>query len=322
MKILIVGGAGYIGGVTSRLFEAAGHDVTVFDNLSTGHRFNLKSSRLNQGDMLDKSAVARLFIGEIYDAVLAFAAKIQVEESMREPYLYLSNNVFGPLAVVDEAVKAGVTNFIYSSSAAVYGEPSQVPLTESSAKQPINPYGASKWLMEQILASYQITHELNWVAFRYFNAAGGYEGIGPDYPVVTHLISRALIANQDGDELQVFGDDYDTKDGTCVRDYVHVEDIARAHVLAAEQMVSGKKLQQAMNLGSGQGYTILEVLEAVKKASGKPVPYKVASRRPGDPAMLIADASLAKRTLGWEPQHDLDAIVADALEWYVHKPTA
>lgn len=319
MKVLIAGGAGYIGGVTTRLFEEAGHEVIVLDNLSTGHAYNLKSTKLLQIDLTDSQAVDALLDEHKFDAILDFAAKIQVEESTREPKLYFTNNAFGALNLVDAAVKKGMKNFIFSSTAAVYGEGTGGAVGEDDPKDPINPYGASKYIMEQILHSYGLSHDLNWVAFRYFNAAGGYQGIGPDYPEVTHLISRAIEAILGNGELTVFGSDYDTADGTGVRDYVHVYDIAQAHVIAAEKMVAGEKFNQPINLGSNHGSTVLEVIAALETVSGKKVPYIMGSRRAGDPGKLIASNDRAKKLLGWSTTKDLGQIAKDAWDWQTTK---
>ncbi len=316
MKVLVVGGAGYIGGVTTLLLEEAGHEAVVFDNLSTGHAHNLKKAKLIKGDILDRKALTNAFKTQKFDAVLCFAAKIQVEESVREPWLYYTNNSVGALNVIDAAAKSGVNNFIFSSTAAVYGEPAANPIDESAETSPINPYGISKLLVEQMLYGYELAYKLNWVAFRYFNATGAYGGIGPEYPVVTHLISKAVTALQTGKTLDVFGTDYPTKDGTAVRDFVHVADIARAHVIAAEQMVAGKKMCQPINLGSGRGYSVLEVLAAIEKAAGKKIRRRDAMRRAGDPAELIAGNARAKKVLGWTPEYDLERIVSDALQWH------
>ncbi len=315
MKVLIVGGAGYIGGVTTRLFEEAGHAVTVFDNLSTGHKHNLKQAKLVEGDMTKPDQLASVF-KEPFDAVLCFAAKIQVGESMTQPYAYFMNNSFGALNVIDELVKAGVKNFIFSSTAAVYGEPKEIPITESSVRAPINAYGASKVLVEYIMKSYEQTHGLNWTAFRYFNAAGAYGGIGPEYPKTTHIIPKIIEAYEANAEMTIFGNDYKTADRTCVRDYVHVEDIARAHVLAAELMTGGQTVNEPINLGSGHGYSNLEVFQTFNELAPHSIKYKFGPRRPGDPDVLVASNLKAKRVLDWQPKHNLSQIVTDALEWH------
>lgn len=313
--MLVVGGAGYIGGTTSQIFSKGGHQVTVFDNLSTGHRRNIAGLTFVQGDILKPDDLTELFADQDFDIVLHFAAKIRVDESVTEPKTYLVNNTFGALNVIDAAALAGVKNFVFSSSAAVYGEPAHIPVTENSPTQPINPYGTSKRMTEMILEEYGRSKDLNWVALRYFNAAGAYQSIGPDYPFTTHLIPSAISALLAGKTLQVFGTDYDTPDGSCVRDYVHVADLAGAHLKAAELMLSGTKLQTAFNLGSGQGSSVLEIISAIEKAAGQKVSFEAAPRRAGDPARLLADASQAKERLGWTPTKSLDDIVSDTLAW-------
>ncbi|MBW3537885.1 UDP-glucose 4-epimerase GalE [Candidatus Parcubacteria bacterium] len=315
MRVLIAGGAGYIGGVTAKLFQEAGHDVVVFDNLSTGHRHNLQDAELVVGDLTKPGDLQALFDGRRFDVVLNFAAKIQVEESMRRPRLYFENNSFGALRLIDAAVEAHVKNFIFSSTAAVYGQPETVPIPESAQLKPINPYGLSKLLVEQMLANYQLTSGLGWTSFRYFNAAGAYRGIGPEYPVMTHLVPKAIEAVIQSGELKVFGHDYDTPDGTALRDYVHVYDIAKAHVLAAEQMAGGQVFNRAINLGTGRGHSVLEVVKTLEKVAGRPIKYQVTDRRPGDPAALVASNRLAQRLLGWSAERGLEQIIADAYAW-------
>lgn len=319
MRVLVAGGAGFIGSITGRLFSAAGHKVAVFDNLSTGHRHNLQKTPLIIGDLRNPEQVEAVFQDHKFDLVLNFAAKIQVEESIGSPKDYIENNVFGTLNLIDAAVRAGVKNFIFSSTAAVYGQPKTLPISEDAPKAPINPYGLGKYLVEQVLYSYQKTHSLGWLALRYFNAAGAYNGIGPDYPFITHLIPQAIESALAKNELKVFGGDYPTPDGTCVRDFVHVKDIARAHLLAAEKMTQNQAFNQAINLGSGQGYSILEVIKTLEKSLGYPVNYQIKARRPGDPAELVASNTLAKTTLGWQPEADLAEIIQDALDWRLAK---
>jgi UDP-glucose 4-epimerase len=315
MKALIVGGAGFIGGTTTRLFIEAGYDVVVLDNLSTGHRHNLEGVKLIEGDVDNAALLQKLFADHQFDIVLDFAAKIQVGESMQEPKLYYQNNTLGPLVLLDEAVRAGIKHFIFSSTAAVYGNPAHSPVVETAPLDPQSPYGISKYLAEWLLKSYKITHQLNWVALRYFNAAGAYGRIGPDYPFRTHLLPSVIHAQLRDEPVQIFGTDYDTPDGTAVRDYIHVADVAAAHVAAAERMVGGTKVCRAVNLGTGRGYSVLEIIAAVERLSGRPVKRTNGARRPGDPASYYASNMLAKELFGWEPKRSFDDIVRDALAW-------
>lgn len=312
MKILVAGGAGWIGGITTRLLQEAGHEAVVFDNLSTGFAANVKDAQLIEGDLTDLPAVRKLF-AEPFDAVIDFAAKLDVGESMQQPRLYFDNNVSGSLNLIDEAVKAGVKHFIFSSSATVYGEPEAVPITETAKIQPINPYGFSKVMVEGLLQSYGITHGLNWLALRYFNPVGAYEGIGQN-PQVSNVIPAALRALHSGQPLKIFGNDYDTPDGTCIRDYVDVKEIATAHILAAEKMSSGNLMQQPINLGSGHGYSVLEILAALDAAVGTQIPREIIGRRAGDAPRSVASNSLAKAVLGWEPATPLTEMVKAAYE--------
>lgn len=313
MKVLIVGGAGYIGAITSKLFEEAGHEVIVFDDLSTGFEKNV-SSKLIRGSVTDAVRVEELFDAK-FDAVLHFAAKLEVGESVTKPKLYFENNVQGSLNLIDAAAQSGCKHFIFSSSATVYGDPDQVPIPETAAIRPINPYGFSKVMVEEMLASYHITSNLEWVAFRYFNPVGAYKGIGPS-PLVSNLMPAALKALSGEIQLQVFGDDYDTPDGTCIRDYVYVVEIARAHVMAAEQMTAGKAINQAINLGSGNGYSVLKLIKTLEDVAERPVPHKIVGRRAGDSPKSVASNMLAKELLGWQPKADLTTMVKSAYDWY------
>ena len=313
MKVLVAGGAGYIGGVTSRLLQESGHDVVVFDDLSTGYQHNLGDTTLVEGSLVDEDDVSRLFRAYEFEVVMNFAAKIRVEESMENPHLYFRNNLYGMLNLIAAATGKGVGGLVFSSTAAVYGEPREVPISEDSPTEPINPYGMSKLMVERALASYQVTHGLNWVAFRYFNAGGAYSGVGEEHPVESHLVPLAIRAMKAGKKLQVYGDDYDTKDGTCVRDYVHVYDIARAHVTAAELMAAGKVLQQPVNLGSGDGFSVLDVIKTLEEVAGRAVAYDRAARRAGDPPTLVASNARADELLEWKPEKSLHDVITDAL---------
>ena len=313
MKTLINGGAGFIGATTAKLFAAAGHDVVIYDNFSTGHKHNVDGLTVINGDSGDVATLAPAL--KDVDVVLDFAAKIRVDESMEQPKLYYTNNTFDALTVIDEAVKAGVKNFILSSTAAVYGNPEDSLVTEKTPTNPVSPYGISKLIAEQLLRSYEITHNLNWTAFRYFNAAGASGRIGPDYTFRSHLIPSVIYAQQTGEAVKLFGDDYNTPDGTAVRDYIHVEDIGRAHVMAAEKMLAGATVCQPVNLGTKRGSSVLEIVKAVERISGKPIEHKNVGRRAGDAAAYYASNDLAKSLFGWRPQKSLDEIVKDALDW-------
>jgi UDP-glucose 4-epimerase len=315
MKVFIAGGAGYIGGTTAHLMRDKGHSVTIFDNLSTGRQQNVDDFECITGDITNYDDLIQALEGKGYDVLLDFAAKLRIAESVANPRSYFFTNTMGTLNVVDAAVKSGIKHLIFSSTAAVYGEPERIPLDEQASLNPVNPYGASKLLAERILRSYQSTHELGWVAFRYFNAAGAYKQIG-DYPETQHLIPCILRAIQQGEELEVFGSDYDTPDGTCLRDYIHVADVAKAHVLAAEAMMSGKAINQAINLGTNRGSSVLEIIKAAEKAADTKIAHRIGSRRPGDSSTLIASNDLAGKLLGWKPELNLEHIVADAVNWH------
>jgi UDP-glucose 4-epimerase len=319
MKLLVVGGAGYIGGVTARMAGQAGHTVTIFDNLSTGFKSNAGGAEFIQGDLTDAKAVEQLFEGRDYDLVLHFAAKLDVGESMEQPKLYFDNNVGGSINLIDAAAKAKVP-IIFSSSATVYGEPKTVPITEDFPIRPINPYGYSKVMTEQLLESYQKTDGLGWLALRYFNPVGSYAGIGQN-PKVSNLIPAALQALKSGTPLNIFGNDYDTPDGTCIRDYIDIRDLAEAHLVAAEKMVGGEMFNRAINLGSEQGYTVLQAIDALGKAVGAEIPRQFVSRRAGDAPQSVASSALAKQLLGWEAKHGLDEMMATAYEGYQSQAT-
>lgn len=314
LHFLIAGGAGYIGGITARLLAEAGHVVTIIDNLSTGVRHNAGAAELIEADITDVAAVNRLFQEHHYDIVLHFAAKLDVGESMQQPKLYFDNNVGGSITLIDAAARAQ-TPLIFSSSATVYGEPRAVPITEDFPLQPINPYGYSKVIVEQVLASYQQTHHLSWLALRYFNPVGSYAGIGQN-PKVSNLVPAALRALHSNNPLQIFGNDYATPDGTCIRDYIDVRDVARAHVLAAEKMVNREIFNRAINLGSGHGYTVLQAIDALSRAVGAEIPRQFVARRAGDAPQSVASSELAKQLLGWEAEHSLDDMMASAYAWY------
>ncbi len=318
-QLLVTGGAGYIGSHTVRALQRSGHSVVVLDNLCAGRPELVRDAPLVTGDVTDRDIVLRVFSERgPFDAVLHFAALLSVPGSVADPLTYYHNNVTGSAVLIEAARDHGVRAFVLSSTAAVYGHPEVQPISESTAIAPINPYGASKAMAERMLADVEGAHGLAWAALRYFNASGADpEGdLGECHDPETHLIPRALEAAALGEaHFELYGTDYPTADGTCVRDFVHVTDLARAHVLAVEALLSGRSVG-ACNLGSGRGHSNREVLAAVERAVGKPVPVRECPRRPGDPPVLIADARHFQQTYGWQPAHsELDTIVATAWAW-------
>jgi UDP-glucose-4-epimerase GalE len=317
--LLVTGGAGYIGSHTLRALRRAGHSAVVFDDMRAGRDFLVQDAPLVRGDICDSGAVAALFEAEgPFDGVLHFAALLSVPESVADPLLYYHNNVTGSATLLREALARGTRAFVLSSTAAVYGNPERQPIAETVTPAPINPYGASKLTVERILADLETSHGLRWAALRYFNAAGADpEGeLGECHDPETHLIPLALEACAGlRPELQLYGTDYPTPDGTCVRDYIHVSDLADAHVRAVEALLSGRQVG-ARNLGTGRGHSLREVAAAVERVVGQPVPCREAPRRAGDPPELVADASRFAAEHGWKPRHsDLDTIVATAWAW-------
>jgi UDP-arabinose 4-epimerase len=317
--VLVIGGAGYIGSHTARALKRAGHEVIVFDNLSTGYEFLATGFELVRGDVLDKSALARVLARA--DAIMHFAAHAYVGESVTNPRKYFHNNVEGGLSLLNAALEAGVKKIIFSSTCAVYGEVAKVPIEENIPRQPVNPYGVSKLFFEQALEAYDRAYGFRYASLRYFNAAGADESgeIGELHDPETHLIPLALrAAAGDGPALHVFGADYPTPDGTCIRDYIHVNDLASAHVKALEHLAAGKG-SFAVNVGTGAGASVREVISAVEKATGKPVPHKVVSRRPGDPPALVANPAKAQSLLNWKATRGLNEIVSTAWSWEEHR---
>jgi len=311
----VVGGAGYIGSHTARTLKRAGHEVIIFDNLYTGFERLAAGFELVKGDILDASALAKVLPRA--DAIMHFAAHAYVGESVTNPKKYFHNNVEGGLSLLNAALDAGVKKIIFSSTCAVYGEPAKVPIDESTSRQPVNPYGVSKMFFEQALEAYDRAYGLRFASLRYFNAAGADESgeIGELHDPETHLIPLALRAAAGlGPELQVFGSDYPTPDGTCIRDYIHVNDLASAHVKALEHLAAGKE-SIAVNVGTGTGASVREVLMAVEAATGKPVPHKIVPRRPGDPPALVANPAKVQALLQWKATRGLREIVATAWKW-------
>lgn len=318
MKVLVTGGAGYIGSHVLRQLREAGHDAVVFDNLSTGHRWATLGAPLVEGDLADGDALDALFSAHAFDAVLHFAAFIVVSESVAEPLKYYANNTRNTLNLLERVQRFEVKHMVFSSTAAVYGIAENPLVDEHAPLAPINPYGASKMMSERMLSDLAAASDLTHVTLRYFNVAGADpEGrLGQASPEATHLIKMACQAAQGKREsLQVFGSDYDTEDGTCVRDYIHVEDLARAHLDALAYLERGGS-SQTLNCGYGRGYTVRQVAAAVQQASGVDFPVLDAPRRPGDPPALVADSRKLRELLGWTPRYDdLQRIVADAWRW-------
>jgi len=321
LKILVTGGAGYIGSFVCRLLQDEGHDVLVLDNLVYGHAEAI-SAPLVEGDLLDRDFLDGVFAGHQPDAVMHLAAWIEVGESVKKPAKYFLNNTGGTAALLQCMADHGVTNLVFSSTAAVYGTPRSLPLTETSETVPESPYGLSKLLSEHSLPDYERAYGLRTIALRYFNAAGAaLDGsMGEAHEPATHLITNAIRGALGRGQFTLFGTDYPTRDGTCVRDYIHVLDIARAHALALEHLAGGGS-GGTYNVGTGQGFTNREVLEKVREVSGDDFPIVEGPRRPGDPPVLVADAGLLTQTLGWTPQHsDLDTVVRSSWLWEVSHP--
>ncbi|KOV62693.1 UDP-glucose 4-epimerase GalE [Streptomyces sp. MMG1121] len=315
MKYLVTGGAGYVGSVVAQHLLEAGHEVTVLDNLSTGFRAGVPAgAAFIEGDIRD----AAKWLDPSYDGVLHFAASSQVGESVVKPEKYWDNNVAGSLALLGAMRDAHVRKLVFSSTAATYGEPQQVPIVESAPTQPTNPYGATKLAVDHMITSEANAHGLAAVSLRYFNVAGAYGTYGERHDPESHLIPLVLqVAQGRRDAISVYGDDYATPDGTCVRDYIHVADLAQAHLLALKAAAAGEHL--ICNLGNGEGFSVREVIETVRQVTGHPIPEIVAPRRGGDPAVLVASAEAAREKLGWNPSRaDLAGIVADAWEFAQH----
>ncbi|MBM3808325.1 MAG: UDP-glucose 4-epimerase GalE [Acidimicrobiia bacterium] len=322
-RVVVTGGAGYIGSHAVRALAEHGHAVAVLDDLSAGHAQAVpKGVPLVRAAIHDRDAVHRLLIEHRADAVMHFAAWLAVGESVRTPVDYYRNNVTGTLSVLDAMRDAGVTRFIFSSTCAVYGEPERVPIVESLATQPINAYGETKLTIERALPHIERAHGIKWMALRYFNAAGAHPDgtIGEDHADEVHVIPLAIRAATGGAPLQVFGEDYPTPDGTCLRDYIHVCDLADGHMRALEALERGAP-SDAYNLGTGRPHSVKAVIAAVGRVVGRPVAWAAAPRRPGDPAVLYASSDRAQRELGWTPNYpDLEVIVRHAWQWHSGHP--
>lgn len=323
MAVLVTGGAGYIGSHTAAALLDKQEDVVVLDHLGQGFRKAVLGGKLYEGDIRDKDILKQIFSENEIDAVIHFAANSLVGESMKDPGKYYHNNVYGTLVLLEAMKDYGVNHIVFSSTAATYGEPEQVPIQESQATKPTNAYGETKLAMEHMMRWFDEAHGMKHVALRYFNAAGAHESgqIGEDHRPETHLIPLILqTALGQRPHISIFGDDYPTADGTCIRDYIHVMDLAEAHILALEHLRRGGN-SEVYNLGSGTGFSVKEVIEAAKQVTGRDIPVQVEGRRSGDPAVLIASSDKIKSELGWKPKKDrLEVILQDAWQWHENHP--
>ncbi len=319
MKILVAGGAGYIGSCTVEYLLDHGHEVVVFDSLVKGHReaVDPRVARFIHGDLADRAAILRAMQETKPEGIIHFAAFIEVGESMKDPGKYFGNNDSCGLNLLDAAVACGVRKLVFSSTAATYGMPKTIPIPETEPTVPINAYGESKLIFEKILRWYQEIHGLNYVALRYFNACGATAKFGENHNPESHIIPIMLqVAQGKRDRLQIYGNDYETPDGTCIRDYIHVLDLAQAHLQALESSHTG-----AFNLGSGKGFSVKQLLETAREVTGHAIPADFAPRRPGDPPFLISDSTAARTKLGWKPAHDdLREIIRNAWDWRQRHP--
>ena len=322
MRILVVGGAGYIGSHAVRLLNETDHEVSVYDNLSLGRSQSVSAEQLIVGDLMDTERLESVIRSHRIEAVMHFAAFAAVGESIVDPAKYYQNNVVATLGLLDVMRRCGVTRFVFSSTTATYGQPERIPISEDAPQLPINPYGFSKLVIERALKDYARAYGFAGASLRYFNAAGAAADgtLGEDHKPETHLIPLVLqVALGQRESIHVFGNDYPTPDGTCIRDYIHVEDLATAHLAALERLEEGNVIE--VNLGTGVGSSVMEVIEACRKASGHAIPVVQCPRRAGDPARLIADGSLAKKVLNWEPRYtSIDEIVLTAWNWHRTHP--
>ncbi len=318
MKILVTGGAGYIGGTLTRLLLAKGHGVTVYDNLCHSKRLAIApNADFVDGDVGDRALLERTLSRERFDGVMHFAALIEAGESMKHPEVYFRNNTAASLILLEAMLATGHDRLVFSSTAACYGEPESTPILEDAKLRPTNPYGESKLLVEQMLRWMNLSHGLKYASLRYFNVAGAIEGYGEAHEPESHLVPLILdVALGRRPNIKVFGRDYPTRDGTCVRDYIHVRDLAEAHLLALGAL-SEARSRLIYNIGNGQGFTVLEVIESVRRVTGRPIVIEECERRPGDPAVLVASSEKIKAELGWKPKFaELDQIIASAWEWH------
>ena len=317
MKVLVTGGAGYIGGTVSRLLLQHGHEVTIFDNLSHSKRSAVaEGAHFIQGDLADRDLLEQTFTEGVFDGVMHFAALIEAGESMLKPEIFFRNNTATTLTLLETMLKFGPQRLVFSSTAACYGEPVSTPILEDAQLKPTNPYGESKLLVEHMLRWFNQIHGFRYASLRYFNVAGAVPGYGEAHEPESHLIPLILdVALGRRPSIKIFGEDYPTKDGTCVRDYIHVEDLAEAHLLAFHALEGTSKM--IYNIGNGQGFTVREVIESVRRVTGRPITVVEEPRRPGDPAVLVASSEKIKAELGWTPHFaDLDTIVKSAWEWH------
>ncbi|MGH2444970.1 MAG: UDP-glucose 4-epimerase GalE, partial [Candidatus Limnocylindria bacterium] len=317
MKILVVGGAGYVGSTSVERFVEGGHEVIVYDDLSSGHRDSVvPEARLEIGDIADGDRLERLLADGV-EAVLHCAARSLVGESMADPGLYYRTNVAGGVSLLESMKRVGVTRLVFSSTAAVYGEPRRVPIAEADRTQPINPYGETKLAFEGAMRWFCAAHDFRAISLRYFNVAGATERNGEDHDPETHLMPLVLrVAAGDATHVQIFGQDYPTPDGTCIRDFIHVRDLANAHLLALEATGEGDPSLEVYNLGSAAGFSVREVVEAARRVTGRAIPARPIKRRSGDPPVLVASSRRARRELGWQPAHStLEQMLTDAWAW-------
>ncbi len=317
MKFLVTGGAGYIGGTVAELLLDRGHTVFILDDFRHSHRSLLPlRATLVEAELADRGRVHSLLQTESFDGVLHFAALIEAGESMKEPEVYFRNNTASTLTLLEAVLASKTRRFVFSSTAAVYGEPERTPITENAALKPTNPYGESKLLVEHMLTWFHRLHALHYASLRYFNVAGAIPGRGEAHEPESHLIPLILdVALGRRESIRIYGQDYDTPDGTCVRDYIHVSDLAEAHLLAMTALETRDRL--IYNLGNGKGFSVREVIDSVRRVTGRPIKVEEFPRRPGDPAVLIASSEAITRELGWKPAHsELDTIITSAWEWH------
>jgi UDP-glucose 4-epimerase len=318
MKILITGGAGYIGGTVARILLAQGHAITVFDNLCHSKRSAVaENTTFIEGDIADRPLIEKTLREGRFDGVMNFAALIEAGESMKRPEIYFRNNTAATLTLLEAMLATGHDRLVFSSTAACYGEPEKTPILEDARLQPTNPYGESKLLVEHMLRWMNLIHGFKYASLRYFNVAGAIEGYGEAHEPESHLIPLILdVALGKRSNIKIFGRDYPTQDGTCVRDYIHVRDLAEAHLLAL-QALSDTRSRLIYNIGNGQGFSVLEVIESARRVTGRPIAVEECDRRPGDPAVLVAGSERIKAELGWVPRFaELDQIMASAWEWH------
>lgn len=317
MRFLVTGGAGYVGGTVAELLLSKGHEVTVYDNLCHGHRSMVPAkAEFVEADIADRARLEQLFSSQKFDGVMHFAALIEAGESMKKPEIYFRNNSASTLTLLEAMLAKGVNRLVFSSTAAVYGEPESTPIREDAPLRPTNAYGESKLLVEQMFTWMNRVHGFRYASLRYFNVAGAIEGRGEAHEPESHLIPLILdVALGKRKSIKVFGRDYPTPDGTCIRDYIHVQDLAQAHLMAFEALEKQDRL--IYNIGNGQGFSIREVIESARRVTGHPIPVEEAERRPGDPAILIASSEKIEKELGWKREFDkLDDIIASAWKWH------